>query len=109
MTYKRQVIRSVSIDEEVNNWILDFKDKMLIIQNQELGYTTVLNLLVEFGILLLSNPNELTDKQKSIIKEYIEESSKYNPPYSQRTWSDNYLQYLVPKLLDGTVKEPYEL
>lgn len=108
MVYKRQFVRSVSIDEEVNNWINDFKDKMLIFQNQQVPYTTVLNLLVEFGILLLSNPGELTEKQKSIIIEYIKESTGYKPPHTIFTWSDKYKQCLVPKLLDGTIKEPFE-
>ena len=109
MPIKHTENRTVSIDEEVNDWINDFRDKMLIIQNQQIPYSTAFNLVAKFGIYFLSNPDKLTEEQKSLIIKYIEESTKYKPPHTIFEWSDKYSQCMIPKLLDGSIKEPYEL
>ena len=82
---------------------------MLEYQRQNVPYATILNLVGRFGSLVLSHPDKLTNEQKTIIKEYIEEANSYRPQYAQIKWSDKYLQYMVPKILDGIVKEPWKL
>jgi len=109
MPLKRVSLRSVSIDEEVQNWLNDFRDKMLIIQNQQIPYSTAFNLVAKLGIWLITNPEKLTEEQKSLILNHIEESTKYKPPHTIFQWSDKYTQCMIPKLLDGSIKEPYEL
>ena len=109
MKWNNYVIRSVTIHEEVNNWIKEFRDKMRLLQDQPLGYATVLNLLLKLGILILTNPDKITEEQKSLIKKYVEEATNYNPPHTKFEWTDKYLRCIVPKILDGTIKEPYEM
>jgi len=106
---KRVSLRSVSIDEEVQNWLNDFRDKMLIIQDQQIPYSTAFNLIAKLGIWIITNPDKLTDEQKDIILKHIEEATKYKPPHTIFQWSDKYAQCMIPKLLDGSIKEPYEL
>jgi len=102
------IVRSVTIFDELDNWIKDFKKKMLEYQRQEVSYATVLNMVSRFGLLILSKSDEFTEKQKSLIREYIEETSKYEPPYAKIRWKDEYLRYMIPKILDKTVNEPWE-
>lgn len=102
-------VRNVSITKELDEWVKDFKAKMLKDQNQPLGYLTVLNILARLGTIVLSHPEKLTEEQKKLINEYIKEVMSYHPPYMKWEWSDKYLQNMVPKILDGSIKEPYEL
>jgi len=81
---------------------------MLGHQRQSVSYTAALNMIGRFGAMILSHPEELTDKQKASILEFIEEANSYKPPYARIKWSDKYLQHMVPKILDESVKEPWE-
>ncbi len=104
----RMVTRTITILDELDTWINDFRAKMLEHQRQSVSYTATLNMIGRFGAMILSYPEELTDKQKNAILGFIEESNDYNPPYARIKWSDKYLQYMVPKILDESVKEPWE-
>ncbi len=102
------VTRSITILDELDKWINDFRAKMLEHQRQSVSYTAMFNMIGRFGGMILSHPEELTDKQKNAILKFIEESNDYTPPYARIKWSDKYLQYMVPKILDESVKEPWQ-
>ena len=102
------VTRSVTILDELDSWINGFRAKMLEHQRQSVDYTTMLNMVGRLGTLVLSNPEELTDKQKSSILGFIEESNSYKPPYARIKWADKYFQHMVPKIIDKSVKEPWQ-
>jgi len=102
------IIRSMTIYDELDSWIKDFKQKMRDYQRQEIGYATIFNMVARLGSCVLTDPRDLTDKQKSRIREFIEETNKYEPPYAMIKWSDEYLRYMVPKIIDETVSEPWE-
>lgn len=82
---------------------------MLQEQKQSVPYATMLNLLGRFGSLILSNPEDLTDKQKKVILDFIESCNKYEPPYARIKWKDKYLQYMIPEILKQNVKEPWDI
>ena len=103
------VTRSITILDELDIWINNFRAKMLKHQNQSVSYTATLNLIGRLGALILSQPEKLTDEQKHIIRGFIEESNGYHPPYARIKWAEKYLEYMIPKVLDGTVNEPWEL
>ncbi len=102
------VVRSVQITPGVDAWINDFRDKMLKVHRQEVGYVTVLNLLTRFGVMVLMDPEKLTPEQKEFIKECINEANEYKPTYPKIRWSHEYERLFVPKLLDGNGKKPWE-
>jgi len=104
----RSVTRTITILGELDKWINDFRAKMLEHQRQSVSYTAALNMIGRFGATILSQPNKLTNEQKTTILEFIEEANRYKPPYAQIKWADEYLKHMVPKILDGTVKEPWE-
>jgi len=81
---------------------------MLEHQRQSVSYTAALNMIGRFGAAVLSHPEELTDKQKTAILEFIEESNRYKPPYARIKWVNEYLKHMVPKILDESIKEPWE-
>ena len=103
------VHRTMTIHDELDIWINNFRAKMLEYQRQNVPYATALNLVGRLGSLILSQPDKLTDEQKTIIKEFIEEANTYRPQYARVEWSDKYLQHMVPKILDEIVKEPWKL
>ncbi len=82
---------------------------MLKHQRQSVSYTATLNLIGRLGALILSHPEKLTDEQKTILHGFIEESNGYHPPYARIKWAEKYLEYMIPKVLDGTANEPWEL
>jgi len=104
----RSVTRTITILGELDKWINDFRAKMLEHQRQSVSYTATLNMIGRFGAMILSQPDKLTNEQKTAILEYIEEANGYKPPYARIKWSDQYLQHMVPKILDESVKEPWE-
>jgi len=103
------VNRSTEIHDELNDWINQFRVKMLKEQHQSVPYSTMLNLVGSFGSWVLSNPEELTDKQKEILLKIIEECNKYQPPYAKIRWKEKYLTYMVPEILKKNIKNPWEL
>ena len=103
------VTRSLTILNPLDLWINSFRAKMLEQQNQSVSYTAALNLIGRMGALILSEPGKLTDEQKQIIHDYIDESNQYAPPYARIEWSDKYLSLMVPRILDGSANSPYEL
>ena len=103
------VTRSVTILDELDSWINVFRAKMLEHQRQSVDYTSTLNMVGRLGTVILSNPEELTEKQKSLILKFVEEANNYKPPYARIKWADKYLQHMVPKIIDATIKEPHEL
>jgi len=103
------VIRSTEIHNELNDWINQFRIKMLEEQKQSVPYSTMLNLLGRFGSWILTNPEELTDKQKKVILDIVQECNKYEPPYARIKWKDKYLQYMIPDILKKNIKEPWKL
>ena len=103
------VLRSTEIHDELNDWINQFRIKMLEEQRQSVPYSTMLNMLGRFGSWILSNPEELTDTQKKVIFDIIGECNNYNPPYARIKWKDKYLQYMVPEILKKNIKEPWKL
>ena len=104
----RMVTRSITILDELDTWINDFRAKMLVHQRQSVSYTAALNMIGRFGAMILSHPEELTDKQKNVILGFIEESNSYTPPYARIRWADEYLKHMIPKILDESVKEPWQ-
>jgi len=80
---------------------------MLEHQKQNVPFTTMLNLLGGFGYWVLSHPQELTDIQKKIILDLVQECNKYQPPYSKVQWADKYLAYMIPDIMKGDIKEPW--
>ncbi len=81
---------------------------MLEVHRQSVDYTFMLNLTGRLGILILSNPDKLTTEQKTIILEYIEQSNSYRPPYGRIKWAEKYYSLMVPKLLDNSIKNPWD-
>ena len=102
------VIRSCHITEGVDDWINDFRDKMRQEHSQEISYTTLLTLLARFGVMVLMNPDKLTNEQKEFIIECIEEANQYKPTYPKIRWSHEFEVHFVPKILRGSGKKPYE-
>jgi len=103
------VTRSTEIHDELNDWINQFRIKMLEHQRQSVPYATMLNMLGRFGSWILTHPEELTDMQKKVILDIVEECNKYEPPYARIKWKDNYLQYMIPDILKKNIKEPWKL
>jgi len=93
------VQRTVKILDTVNFWINDFRAKMLKEEDQPIGYETLLSMLARLGTIVLSQPDKLTDEQKSMIIDFIEESNTYKPPYARIQWKDKYYQHMIPKIL----------
>jgi len=103
------VLRSTEIYDELNDWINHFRIKMLELQKQSVPYATMLNMLGRFGSWILTHPEELTDKQKQVILDIVQEVNKYQPPYSKVLWKDKYLEYMIPDILKENIKEPWKL
>ncbi len=95
------VMRTIGIQDTVNFWINDFRAKMLKHERQSIGYSTMLNLIARLGTIVLSQPDKLTDEQKAMIIEFIEESNTYQPPYARIKWQDKFCQYMIPKIIRG--------
>jgi len=102
------VIRSVHLTDGINQWINDFRDSMRREHSQEVSYTSLLNLLARFGVMVLMKPETLTLEQKEFIKECINEANEYKLIYPKITWVHEYERFFVPKLLDGNGKKPWE-
>jgi len=101
------VYRSIEIHAELNDWINHFRAKMLEEQNQYVPYTTMINMLGGFGYWIITHPEELTETQKKVIIDLVEDCNKYQPPYSKVKWADKYLAYMIPDILKKNIKEPY--
>lgn len=99
---------SLEIHDELNAWIKHFRGKMLEEQNQYVPYSTMINMLGQFGSWILNNPEELTDKQKKVIIDIVEVNNNYQPPYSKVQWKDKYLGYMIPEILQKEIKEPWK-
>ena len=104
-----RVKRALDIQAELDDWINHFRVEMLGKQHQSIGYNTMMNLLGRFGCWILSNPEKLTEEQKKIILDIVEESNQYNPPYARIKWQDKYLQYMIPDILKKNIKEPWKM
>lgn len=102
------VVRSVHLTDGVNDWINNFRDKMKDEHHQEVSYTTMLNLLTRFGVMVLMQPEKLTSEQKEFILECIKEANEYKLIYPKIRWSHEFEQHFIPKILGGSGKKPWE-
>ncbi len=102
------VIRSVHITPGVDDWINDFRDKMRKEHHQEVHYTSMINLLTRFGIMVLMKPEKLTDEQREYILECIKEANDYEPTYPKIRWLHEFEVHFVPKILGDEHKKPWE-
>jgi len=100
--------KSVVISDDLRKWIHEFQANMMKDQGQPVSFSSVIDLTSKLGALILSHPEEFTEKQKSIILEYSKEPEEYSPPYNRNTWGRKYLQLRVPAVIKKEIRTPHD-
>ncbi len=98
--------RSVTIDNQLHDYIVELRGWFGIEKHLDLDYTTILNMLAILGADLFSDTTKLTEKQKEFVLKYVENDPEKKMDAASDEWWNNWLRAKIPEYDPELVEEP---
>lgn len=88
--------RSITVEDQLNNFINILRARFLEHEGKEIDFTTMINALAAIGANRFSKREEMSDKEWKIFNSYLDFSDLYLEA-TKDEYQDRWLKYELPK------------